>query len=74
MARKAAAHLEVFVTAGTNTEDEKRQFIRSAMAALRKVVPGLAEATYVVVHELPGTDWGCDGQTQTARATNPQKG
>ena len=68
------AHLEVFVTAGTNTEAEKRDFIRSAMAALRQVVPGLAVATYVVVHELPGTDWGYDGQTQTDRAAKPPSG
>ncbi len=74
MARGAAAHLEVFVTAGTNTEVEKRQFIRSAMDTLRNVVPGLPEATYVVVHELPGTDWGYDGQTQFERSASPQKG
>jgi 4-oxalocrotonate tautomerase len=74
LARGAAAHLEVFVTAGTNTEAEKREFIRSAMAAVRNVLPGLAEATYVVVHELAGTDWGYDGQTQTDRAAKPPKG
>ncbi|MEO8242440.1 MAG: hypothetical protein ABI832_09000 [bacterium] len=68
----ATAHLEVFVTAGTNSETEKRDFIRLAMATLRQVVPGLAEATYVVIHELPGTDWGYDGQTQTDRAAKPK--
>ncbi|MDQ0422583.1 4-oxalocrotonate tautomerase [Peteryoungia aggregata LMG 23059] len=64
----AAAHLEVFVTAGTNTVDQKRQFLKRAMALLRAEWPELPAATYVVVHELPATDWGYDGRSQADRA------
>lgn len=53
----AAAHLEVCVTLGTNTEAEKRHFIGNAMRLLRHAVPSLATATYVVVKELSATDW-----------------
>lgn len=62
------AHLTVNVTATTNTADEKRTFVSNAMALLRKALPGCAPATYVVVQELPGSDWGYDGKTQADRA------
>jgi 4-oxalocrotonate tautomerase len=63
-----AAHLEVSVTAGTNTEQEKAVFMAAAMALLRRVLPDLNPATYIVVSEHPGTDWGYDGRSQTDRA------
>ena len=66
--RDVAAHLDVWVTAGTNTEEEKRTFVRNAMALLRRELPSLAAATYVVVTELPAINWGYDGQTQADRA------
>lgn len=65
--RPAAAHLEASVTAGTNTEEEKARFIAEAMNLLKSHIPGLHEATYVVVREMPATDWGYDGRTQAAR-------
>lgn len=64
----AAAHLEVFVTAGTNTVEQKRRFQENAMALLRAEWPDLPATTYVVVHELPATDWGYDGRSQADRA------
>lgn len=66
--QQIATHLEVSVTVGTNTEDEKRAFITNAMHLLRRALPELAEATYIVVRDLPGGDWGYDGQTQADRA------
>lgn len=64
----AAAHLEVSVTAGTNSEEEKTAFIASAMSLLRRTLPDLHPATYIVVKEHPATDWGYDGRTQADRA------
>lgn len=65
-----AAHLEVCVTAGTNSAAEKQSFIRNAMHLLRRDMPALAAATYIVIRELPGSDWGYDGKTQADRAAN----
>ncbi|RWR31140.1 hypothetical protein D2T31_05455 [Sinirhodobacter populi] len=67
-AYEVAAHLEVCVTAGTNTDAEKRSFVGNAIHLLRQAMPTLATATYVVVKELPATNWGYDGETQAARA------
>ncbi len=62
-----AAHLEANITAGTNTEQEKSDFIREATALLRRHGGALPEATYVIVREVPATDWGYDGRTQLSR-------
>ncbi|NTF31225.1 tautomerase family protein [Rhizobium skierniewicense] len=63
-----AAHLEVYVTANTNTAEQKAQFIASAMTYLRSVIPQLPVASYIVIHELPGSNWGYDGWTQAQRS------
>jgi 4-oxalocrotonate tautomerase len=66
----ATALLEIGITAGTCTEDEKARFIAAAFDELqRQLAPeGRFEvASYVTVRELPATDWGYGGQTQRAR-------
>lgn len=66
-----SALLEISITAGTNSPAEKAAFIAAARAELARRTGRageLATASYVVVRELPGTDWGYDGQTQAARA------
>lgn len=70
--QQSAAHLEVSVTAGTNSAAQKRAFIGRAMALLRAAIPDLAPATYIVVRELAASDWGYDGLTQADRAARPQ--
>ncbi|MEZ5713887.1 MAG: hypothetical protein R3D85_01195 [Paracoccaceae bacterium] len=67
-ARDTAAHFEVTVTQGTNTEAQKRAFLAAAARALQQALPGLAEATYVTIREQPGANWGYDGQSQADRA------
>jgi 4-oxalocrotonate tautomerase len=64
------AWLEISVTTGTNTAAQKQTFMAEAHAALVTHVgggAGLAEASYVIVRELPASDWGYDGLTQADR-------
>ncbi len=64
------AWLEISITAGTNTETQKAAFVEAAHATLRRHLAdgrGWAEASYVIVRELPATDWGYAGRTQRAR-------
>ena len=63
-----AAHLEVTVTTGTNSDEQKAAFLVGAMELLTRFFPRLHRATYIVVHEVPGTDWGYDGRSQAGRA------
>lgn len=71
------AWLEISITAGTNTPAQKADFIAAAYAALERHLAGeqpLALASYVIVRELPASDWGYGGQTQAAHrlaATEP---
>lgn len=65
----AAAHLDVKVTEGTNTAEEKDRFVSEAMKLLRSILGiDLNPVAYVVIHEVPGGAWGWDGLTQAHRA------
>jgi 4-oxalocrotonate tautomerase len=69
-AQQPTALLEISITRGTNTPPEKQAFIEAAFAELqRQLAEGgaLEEASYVIVRELPATDWGYDGVTQWER-------
>lgn len=66
--KETAAHLEVNITMGTSSDMQKSTFISNAMKLLRQALPDLAAATYIVIRELPASDWGYDGLTQAARA------
>ena len=63
----ATARLEISITAGTNTDDEKQAFIAAAYTELQRQLGPLEEASYVVVRELAATDWGYGGRTQADR-------
>lgn len=64
------AFLEISITAGTNTPQEKAAFIAAAFEELQHQLGAgqpLEPASYVIVREVPATDWGYCGQTQAAR-------
>jgi 4-oxalocrotonate tautomerase len=63
----ATAFLEVHISAGTNTSEEKAAFVREAFAELDRQLGGLTEVSYVIVHEVPKPDWGYGGRTQASR-------
>jgi 4-oxalocrotonate tautomerase len=63
-----AAHLDVKVTRGTNTHEEKARFVAAVAAMFRQVLgPDLPLATYVVIDEIEADAWGYDGVTQEER-------
>jgi 4-oxalocrotonate tautomerase len=63
----ATALLEIRVTQGTNSAEEKEAFVQGAYEELWQQLGPLAEASYVVVQEVPATDWGYGGRTQAER-------
>jgi len=64
---RATALLQIRITTGTNTPVEKADFIAAAFAELQQQLGPLEPASYVVVQEVPATDWGYGGVTQQAR-------
>ncbi len=68
VAGKVAVHMDIKVTEGTNTDNEKAEMIKQAMVMLKEIIGHTSEASYIIIHDLPATTWGYDGQTQAARA------
>lgn len=69
-ASQPTAMLDIAITRGTNTEEEKSAFIAAVFAELqRQLAAGayLDEASYITVREVPAQDWGYGGLTQAAR-------
>lgn len=68
------ACLEIDITHGTNTAQEKQQFVHEVYALLRQLMGDLHPASYVIVRELPAGDWGFGGLTQAQRRRQAQLG
>jgi 4-oxalocrotonate tautomerase len=59
--------LDIKVTEGTNTADEKAHYIAQVHATLETLLGPMVAASYVVVDDVDGRAWGYQGQTQAAR-------
>jgi 4-oxalocrotonate tautomerase len=59
--------VEINVTAGTNTPEEKAAFVAAAHAAAEAILGDIAPASYAIVREVPADAWGFAGITQEAR-------
>lgn len=60
-------HCELYITAGTNSREEKSAMIAALHHLLTEACGEMPEASYIVIHEIPASDWGYAGQTQAAR-------
>ena len=60
-------YLDIKVTEGTNTKDEKAIYISRVFAAVESIIGQLAPASYVVIQDVRGDSWGYQGQTQEYR-------
>lgn len=63
----ASFWLDIHVTDGTNTKDEKAAFIAAAYAAMEELLGPLHEESYVHVHGVRGDAYGYGGLTQERR-------
>lgn len=64
-----AAYVDIKITQGTNTAEQKAQMIAETITMLRQELGTLQQASYVVIDEIPANSWGYDGKTQAERAT-----
>ena len=67
LAVAGGASMQALITAGTNSAQEKADFIFAAKKLLTATGGPSAAPTYVALHELPAESWGYDGETQAAR-------
>jgi 4-oxalocrotonate tautomerase len=64
---KSSFYLDIKVTEGTNTKDEKAQYVRETFAAFAQILGDLHEESYVYVEEVRGDAYGYGGRTQEFR-------
>ena len=60
-------YLDIKVTEGTNTKDEKALYVSRVFAAIEAIVGTVAPASYIVIHEVRADSWGYQGETQEFR-------
>jgi 4-oxalocrotonate tautomerase len=63
----AAFWIDVRVTDGTNTREEKAAFIAAMFDAMKQILGPLHGESYIHVNEVRGDAYGYGGQTQNAR-------
>jgi len=63
----ATVYVEIRITTGTNTAEEKAAFVEQAFDGLQGIIGTLAPASYVVIREVPAGSWGYGGRTQEHR-------
>ncbi len=64
---RAAFFLDVRISDGTNTKDEKARYVAEAFAALERLLGPVEEESYVHVDDARGDAYGYGGQTQERR-------
>ncbi|MHB8728435.1 MAG: tautomerase family protein [Sulfuricaulis sp.] len=60
-------YLEIHVTEGTNTKDEKANYIKEVFAAMQSVLGKLHPASYIIIKNVGADSWGYQGATQEFR-------
>lgn len=60
-------YLDIKITCGTNTKQQKAAYVRSVFAAMAELLGELDQASYVVIHDVNADAWGYQGMTQEYR-------
>lgn len=64
---QATFFLDIKITEGTNTKNEKSTYIQQVFSGLESILGELAAASYIVLDEVRGDAWGYQGRTQEYR-------
>jgi len=60
-------YLEVKITEGTNSKDEKAAYLKEVFPAMQSILGKLHPASYIVIMDVSGDSWGFEGATQEFR-------
>lgn len=63
------AFVSASITSGKNTEQQKAEALQHIHDLLNHAIGPLNEASYIVITELPASNWGYDGKSQKSRQT-----
>lgn len=59
--------LDIKVTDGTNTKQEMAIYLEAIHAMMSEAIGSLSATSYVLVHNVPPSNWGFGGKTQEYR-------
>ena len=60
-------YLNIKITDGTNTKNQKALYIKNVFEQLSKVFENISEASYIVIDDVNADSWGFSGKTQEYR-------
>lgn len=60
-------YLDIKVTEGTNTKNEKAAYVKQVFTGMEAILGRVASASYIVIHEVHADAWGYQGETQEFR-------
>jgi 4-oxalocrotonate tautomerase len=63
----AIFELSIFVTKGTNTDEEKAEWIAQTWKLLTEVLGSMLHPNYISIQEIDGKSWGYNGLSQEKR-------
>ncbi len=65
-------YLDIKITEGTNTKEEKSRFIKEVFTDVDKLLGPITPASYVIIDDVRADSWGYQGKTQEYRMTGLQ--
>lgn len=60
-------YLEIHVTEGTNTKDEKANYVKEVFSSMQSILGKLHPASYIIIKDVGADSWGYEGATQEFR-------
>ena len=66
-------YLDIKITKGTNTKDQKSNYIKAMYGDLRNLIGEINAASYIVLDEVEADAWGFEGLTQEFRYIQSKK-
>ncbi|MCI1983834.1 MAG: tautomerase family protein [Bifidobacteriaceae bacterium] len=65
--QESSFFIEIKLTDGTNSRDEKALFIRQAFKGMAMILGKISDTSYIVAHDVSSDSWGYGGKTQEYR-------
>lgn len=63
----ATFYLDIKITKGTNTKEQKANYIKKCYNDFQELLGEITPASYIVIDEVDGDSWGFEGLTQEYR-------
>jgi len=65
-------YLDIKITEGTNTKNEKAQYVKDVFSDFETIFGTITPASYIVIHDVRADSWGFQGKTQEYRFIQSQ--